>query len=182
MENGSPAPGKHFFEVVEKELGKLPFIAEDFGEINDPVYELRDEFEFSGMKILQFAFGDEMPKNPYIPHNYSENFVAYTGTHDNNTIRGWYRQEGCKHHHQIERYIGKRLSEDDIHLEMSRFAYASVAKIAILPIQDLLGLDELGRMNTPASGENNWGWRLFPGQITAEAENHLIEWTTLYNR
>ncbi|MDB5249509.1 MAG: 4-alpha-glucanotransferase [Segetibacter sp.] len=177
-----PGPGKHFFEVVEKEFGKLPFIAEDLGEINEPVYELRDAFNFPGMKILQFAFGDGMPKNPYIPHNYSENFVAYTGTHDNNTIRGWYRQEGCKYHHQIEKYIGKSLTEDDMHIEMCRLAYSSVAKIAILPIQDVLGLDETGRMNTPASGENNWGWRLLPGQVTAEAEQLLNEWTSLYNR
>ncbi|CAA9485755.1 MAG: GH77 [uncultured Segetibacter sp.] len=96
-----PGPGADFFKAVKKALGDLPFIAEDLGEINDPVYELRDEFSFPGMKVLMFAFGDEMPKNPYVPHNYSENFVAYTGTHDNNTIRGWYRQEGCKYHQQI---------------------------------------------------------------------------------
>lgn len=177
-----PGPGSDFFKAVKKALGDLPFIAEDLGEINDVVYELRDEFNFPGMKVLMFAFGEGMPKNPYIPHNYSENFVAYTGTHDNNTIRGWYRQEGCKYHQQIEQYLGKTLREDDIHIELARLAYASVANIAILPIQDVLGIDELGRMNVPASGENNWQWRLIPGQVTEEAENRLKEWTILYNR
>lgn len=177
-----PGPGADFFKAVKKSLGDLPFIAEDLGEINEPVYELRDEFNFPGMKVLMFAFGEGMPKNPYIPHNYCENFVAYTGTHDNNTMRGWYRQEGCKYNQQIQEYLGKPLTEDDIHIEMGRLAYASVANIAILPMQDVLGIDELGRMNTPALGENNWQWRLIPGQVTADAEDLLKEWTTIYNR
>ncbi|WP_018614233.1 4-alpha-glucanotransferase [Segetibacter koreensis] len=177
-----PGPGADFFRAVKKALGDLPFIAEDLGEINDAVYELRDEFDFPGMKVLMFAFGDDMPKSPHIPHNYSENFIAYTGTHDNNTMRGWYRQEGNKYHHQIEQYVGKQLTEDDIHIEMARLAYASVANIAILPIQDVLGIDELGRINTPASGENNWEWRLIPHQVTIDAENRLREWTIMYNR
>jgi 4-alpha-glucanotransferase len=167
---------------VNKALGEVPFIAEDLGEINDAVYELRDEFAFPGMKVLQFAFGEGMPQNPYIPHNYAENFVAYTGTHDNNTIRGWYRQEGNKNHQQIEQYIGRSLTEDDIPEIFGRLAYASVANVAILPIQDVLGLDEIARMNTPASGENNWQWRLLPGQVTTDAETQLKEWTILYNR
>ncbi len=178
----SPGPGSEFFKAVKKELKELPFIAEDLGEINDAVYQLRDEFAFPGMKVLQFAFGHEMPQSIYIPHNYSENFVAYTGTHDNNTIRGWYRQEGKHHHWQLQQYIGKPLSEENIHLEMGRLAYSSVANIVILPMQDVLGLDEKARMNTPASGEKNWEWRLLPGQITAETGEQLREWTALFNR
>jgi len=177
-----PGPRANLFIAVEKALGKLAFIAEDLGEINDAVYELRDEFNFPGMKILQFAFGEEMPQSPYIPHNYSENFVAYTGTHDNNTIRGWYRQEGKDNHEQLNKYFGRKLSEDDIPEVMCRLAYASVAKIAILPLQDVLGLDEIARMNIPASGENNWAWRLLPGQISRHAETMLKEWTMLYGR
>lgn len=177
-----PGPGKDFFNAVKKALGELPFIAEDLGEITESVYELRDAFAFPGMKVLQFAFGDGMPQNPYIPHNYSENFVAYTGTHDNNTIRGWYRHEGNRHHQQIEQYVGKALTEDDIHIVFGRLAYASVANVAILPLQDVLGLDEIARMNVPASGENNWQWRLLPNQITKDAEARLKEWTILYNR
>lgn len=175
-------PRADFFYAVKKALGELPFIAEDLGEINDPVYELRDEFAFPGMKVLQFAFGDEMPKSIYIPHNYSENFVAYTGTHDNNTIRGWYNNEGRNYHRQLDQYLGKQVSENNIHLEMGRLAFSSVANIAILPMQDVLGLDETARMNTPASGENNWGWRMQQGQMTHENERQLKEWTTLFNR
>ncbi|MBA9079553.1 malto-oligosyltrehalose synthase [Rufibacter quisquiliarum] len=175
-------PGADFFTFVEKELGSLPFIAEDLGEINDLVLKLRDDFNLPGMKILQFAWGDEMPQNDYMPHNYARNFIAYTGTHDNNTTLGWYRQEGKPHHQQIEHYVGRELSEHDIWWVMARLAYASVAKTAILPMQDVLGIDEQGRMNTPGQGQGNWGWRLVPGQITKETENQLKEWTWLYNR
>jgi malto-oligosyltrehalose synthase/4-alpha-glucanotransferase len=175
-------PGADFFAFVEKELGSLPFIAEDLGEINDLVLKLRDDFNLPGMKILQFAWGDEMPQNAYMPHNYARNFIAYTGTHDNNTTLGWYRQEGKEHHQQIEHYVGRELGEDDIWWVMARLAYASVAKTAILPLQDVLGIDEQGRMNTPGQAEGNWGWRLLPGQINKKTEEQLKEWTWLYNR
>ncbi|MGV3504905.1 MAG: malto-oligosyltrehalose synthase [Adhaeribacter sp.] len=175
-------PGADFFTFVEKSLGSLPFVAEDLGEINDLVLKLRDDFHLPGMKILQFAFGDEMPRNDYIPHNYGRNFIAYTGTHDNNTVLGWYRQEGHRHHQQIEHYVGRELQEHDMYWVMARLAYASVAKVAILPLQDVLGLDEQGRMNTPGQGEGNWGWRLVPGQLNQQAEQVLREWVHLYNR
>jgi malto-oligosyltrehalose synthase/4-alpha-glucanotransferase len=175
-------PGSEFFNFVQKELGELPFIAEDLGEITEAVLKLRDEFNLPGMRILQFAFGKGMPQNLYIPHNYTINSIAYTGTHDNNTVLGWYRQEGKEHHKQIEQYVGRELTEDDMYWVMCRLAYASVAKTAILPVQDLLGIDEMGRMNTPGAAEGNWLWRLLPGQITQDAENRLIEWTWLYNR
>jgi len=175
-------PGADFFNFVEKELGSLPFVAEDLGEINDLVLKLRDDFNLPGMKILQFAFGDEMPQNDYIPHNYARNFIAYTGTHDNNTTLGWYRQEGHKYHNQIQHYVGRELGEHDINWIFARLAYASVAKIAILPLQDVLGIDEQGRMNTPGESKGNWGWRLMPGQLNQQAENTLKGWTQLYNR
>ncbi|GAA4298721.1 malto-oligosyltrehalose synthase [Nibribacter koreensis] len=177
-----PGPGADFFTVVEKELGSLPFIAEDLGEINDQVLKLRDDFNLPGMKILQFAWGEEMPQNDYMPHNYARNFIAYTGTHDNNTTLGWYRQEGKPHHQQIEHYVGRGLSEEDIYWVMARLAYASVAKTAILPMQDVLGIDEQGRMNTPGQAHGNWGWRLMPGQVNKQTQNQLKEWTQLYNR
>ncbi|AMM52322.1 malto-oligosyltrehalose synthase [Rufibacter sp. DG15C] len=177
-----PGPGADFFTVVEKELGSLPFIAEDLGEINDSVLKLRDDFNLPGMKILQFAWGEDMPQNDYMPHNYARNFIAYTGTHDNNTTLGWYRQEGSEFHQQIEHYVGRELSEEDIYWVMARLAYASVAKTAILPMQDVLGIDEQGRMNTPGQAHGNWGWRLMPGQINKQTQNQLKEWTWLYNR
>jgi malto-oligosyltrehalose synthase/4-alpha-glucanotransferase len=175
-------PGADFFKVVEKELGSLPFIAEDLGEINDLVLKLRDDFNLPGMKVVQFAFGEGMPQNDFIPHNYARNFVAYTGTHDNNTTLGWYRQEGHLYHNQIEHYVGREIKEHDINWIMARLVYASVAKMVILPLQDVLGIDEQGRMNLPGAAEGNWGWRLIPNQLNQRAVNTLKEWTRMYNR
>ncbi|MFL5808660.1 MAG: 4-alpha-glucanotransferase, partial [Flavisolibacter sp.] len=178
-----PGPASDFFRAVQNQLGDLPFVAEDLGEIDQPVYALRDEFNLPGMKVLQFAFGGDMPKSIHIPHNYDENFIVYTGTHDNNTIRGWYRTEASEENHlAMERYLGRPLSSAEIPIVMARMAYSSVARIAILPLQDVLSLDESARMNTPASGENNWGWRLVPGQVTGMAEENLRNWTRMYNR
>ncbi|MDB5191756.1 MAG: 4-alpha-glucanotransferase [Segetibacter sp.] len=175
-------PREDFFKVVKKELKDLPFIAEDLGEINQPVYDLRDAFGFPGMKILQFAFSEDLPQSPHIPHNYTENFIAYTGTHDNNTIRGWYRQEGKDSRQRVEQYVGRTVHEEDAFWVLGHMAYASVAKTAILPLQDVLNLDEKSRMNIPASGEKNWAWRLLPGQIRGGHENTLREWTWMFNR
>ncbi|GAB2793677.1 hypothetical protein GCM10027275_43290 [Rhabdobacter roseus] len=178
-----PGPGADFFEAVQAELGELPFVAEDLGDIDAAVLRLRDQFNLPGMKVLHFAFSDNMPRNEYIPHQYSYNFIAYTGTHDNNTTRGWYRQEADEAtRRRLELYVGHSVSEEDVHRVMARLAYASVAKIAILPIQDVLGLDETARMNIPASTEANWAWRLRPGQLTTAGEKQLQEWTWLYNR
>lgn len=178
-----PGPGSHFFTKVREELGNLPFVAEDLGEINDAVLELRDEFRMPGMKILQFAFGEDFQTSDYIPHNYTQNFIVYTGTHDNNTVRGWYRHDADEQvRNHLEQYTGRILSEDDVPPLLCRMALGSVAKTAILPLQDVLGLDEMARMNTPASGENNWAWRLLPGQLTRDARRQLKAWTRLYNR
>ncbi|HYH14113.1 MAG TPA: malto-oligosyltrehalose synthase, partial [Flavisolibacter sp.] len=176
-------PGHDFFEAIEKALGELPFVAEDLGDIDDAVYELRDAFRMPGMKVLQFAFGDDMPRSTHIPHVYTSAFLAYTGTHDNNTVVGWYDQEadaGTKR--RLEQYVGKPINRENVHLELGRMAYASVANIVILPLQDVLGLDGNARMNKPSSGENNWAWRLVPGQLQSRAEHQLKEWVYLYNR
>ena len=176
-------PGADFFEVVENELKELPFVAEDLGEVNDAVYNLRDQFRLPGMKVLQFAFAEDMPTSDYIPHNYSENFLVYTGTHDNNTIRGWFRKDiNEETRKRLEHYLGRAIKEEDIHWIMARLAYSSTARIAILPMQDILGLDESARMNVPSSGSDNWAWRLLPGQINQGVEEQLVEWTWLYNR
>ncbi len=159
-------PGSDFFKAVELSLGGLPFVAEDLGEISPAVFELRDEFHLPGMKVLQFAFGESMAESDYIPHNYTSNFIAYTGTHDNNTIRGWFKneldEESCS---RLEEYFGRSLNENDVYWVMARLAYSSVAKMAVIPVQDLLNLDESCKMNSPGSGEDNWTWRLTPGQI-----------------
>jgi len=176
-------PGKDFFDVAAKTLGHLPFVAEDLGDIDDAVYEVRDAYHLPGMKVLQFAFGDDISHSPHIPHNYGANFLVYSGTHDNNTTRGWYRQEadeGIKK--RLEQYVGRVVYDSEIHMQLARMAYGSVAKIAILPMQDVLGLDESARMNMPGSGENNWSWRLLPGQLLKQIEHRLREWVCVYNR
>lgn len=183
--NGSwqPGPGADFFAALEKELGDLPFVAEDLGDITEDVLQLRDAFHLPGMKVLQFAFGDDMPQSDYIPHNYDKKFLVYTGTHDNNTTVGWFRTEADGDvKRRLTQYAGLDVTAHNVHDVLARLAYGSVAQIAVLPVQDVLGLDERARMNKPSSGENNWAWRLLPGQLNADAERKLAEWTMIYNR
>jgi malto-oligosyltrehalose synthase/4-alpha-glucanotransferase len=176
-------PGSDFFTTIKSALGELPFIAEDLGDVDDKVFALRDDFGLPGMKVLQFAFGDTMPASLYIPHNYEPNYFAYTGTHDNNTSAGWYRQDaGKKVKQQLEEYLGQKVSAKNIHKVLGRMAYASAAKAAILPLQDVLGLDENSRMNNPASVENNWLWRLPKKRLSKKAVAKLLHWAKLYNR
>ncbi|HEY1020815.1 MAG TPA: malto-oligosyltrehalose synthase [Flavisolibacter sp.] len=176
-------PGAEFFQAVEMALGDLPFVAEDLGDIDADVLHLRDAFRLPGMKVLQFAFGGDMPQSDYIPHNYEKNFLVYTGTHDNNTTVGWFRTEAAQDiKNRIRQYTGSDVNEGNIHHFFARMAYGSVASIAILPIQDVLGLDESARMNVPSSVQNNWSWRLVPGQINHATERLLLEWTRVFNR
>lgn len=178
-----PGPGADLFTVLKNELGELPFVAEDLGKIDQAVYDLRDAFGLPGMAVLQFAFGEDMPQSVNNVHNHIPNAIAYTGTHDNNTARGWFRQD--KRHEQIrhlEHYVGLPVTEENVHLVFGRLAYASVAETAILPIQDVLGLDETARLNNPASPVGNWTWRLASGQLTSPIEQQLREWTEVYNR
>jgi 4-alpha-glucanotransferase len=177
-------PGAEFFFVVKKSLGHMPFVAEDLGDISDEVYTLRDQFNFPGMKVLQFAFGDDIGKSAHIVHNHKENFIAYTGTHDNNTTRGWYRKDiGKKERLNLNQYTGKRIDQSNIHIELARMAYASVAKTVIIPMQDILGLDEASRMNKPASIKNNWAWRLKAEDLKIpKIEARLQQWADLYDR
>ena len=176
-------PGSRFFKAVQSTVGRLKFVAEDLGDIDKSVLTLRNDFRLPGMKILQFAFGDTMPVSDYIPHNYDQNFIAYTGTHDNNTTVGWFSKDvDRKGRKQISSYIGRVVDEKNIHIELSRLAYASVARTAILPLQDVLGSDEKARMNTPASTIDNWGWRFKRSALTKSIERRLRHWVTLYNR
>lgn len=178
-----PGPGDHFFRAAKKEFGILPFVAEDLGDINEAVLTLRDEAALPGMKVLQFAFGADMPQSGYIPHNYDKNFLVYTGTHDNNTTVGWWRTEANEAmKRRVTQYAGTEVNEDNVHEVFARFAYSSVANLAILPMQDVLGLNEIARMNLPSSVSNNWSWRLMPSMLNSETENLLRELMNLYNR
>jgi 4-alpha-glucanotransferase len=177
-------PGDDFFKAMQQQLGTLPFIAEDLGDINDKVHQLREKFSFPGMKVLQFAFSDNVGTSDYIPHQYSRNFVVYTGTHDNNTTVGWYRKDtNAKVKANLSNYFGRKINEGNVHIELARSAYQSVASIVIIPMQDVLGLNESARMNTPASVNNNWMWRLRGDAISfPKIESRLKLWSELYNR
>ncbi|MGI4803230.1 MAG: malto-oligosyltrehalose synthase, partial [Janthinobacterium lividum] len=163
-------PGSDFFKIIQKEFGKLPFVAEDLGEITPQVYALRDEFNLPGMKVLQFAFSDDIAQSIHIPHNYPQNCFAYTGTHDNNTSIGWYLKDADKQSiKNLKRYVNTKITSDNVNWELIRLAYASVAKTVVIPMQDILAEDEKSRMNTPASTQQNWSWRMLPGK----ADKHL---------
>jgi malto-oligosyltrehalose synthase/4-alpha-glucanotransferase len=176
-------PGKKFFEILNSKIRNPGLIAEDLGDRMESVYKLRDEVNLPGMKVLTFAFGKNISSSVDAPHNYNTNFFVYTGTHDNNTIRGWYENEiDEKDRERIELYLGHDVDADSINEELIRVAFASVAKTVIIPMQDLLGLDESARMNTPGQTKNNWMWRMQWHQIDSEKEKMLKRLTDLYNR
>ena len=160
------APGAELFQRLHHELGSLPFIAEDLGVITAEVEALREQFNFPGMRILQFGFADRHAHN-YLPHQYVQNTVVYTGTHDNNTTRGWWTQEATKAEKlAVKAYLGT--GKKDVVWAMIRAVEASVADICIVPVQDVLDLGPEARMNLPASSGDNWSWRCPEGALTPE--------------
>lgn len=177
-------PGADFFNVLKDKFGSLPFVAEDLGDIDDAVYALRDKFGLPGMRVLQFAFGGEhAEQSPHLPQNYVANNVAYTGTHDNNTTKGWFNNETGKIAlSQLKDYTGTKPKEKNINELFTRLVMASAAKIVIIPMQDLLELDERSRMNIPASTDENWSWRYNPGKNDHHYQKLLKKFTQVYNR
>ncbi|WP_121199956.1 4-alpha-glucanotransferase [Mucilaginibacter gracilis] len=153
------------------------------GQITDDVYTLRDEFKLPGMRVMQFAFGDDLPLSPHAPHNYIDNCFAYTGTHDNNTTRGWYETDIDKSGRKlINAYTGQNIKAKNINKAIIRLCYSSVAKAVIIPIQDVLGLNGQSRMNIPSSANGNWLWRLKQDNTLDKAMKYLNELAVLYNR
>jgi 4-alpha-glucanotransferase len=177
-----PGPADDFFNAVKKEFPELPFIAEDLGEIDQPVYDLRDRFELPGMQVLQFAFYDDMPWSIHIPHNYKRNSVVYTGTHDNNTVLGWYKNESKSTKKRISDYTGRKISKKTINEVLIEVAYGSVARLAVVPLQDVIGLGEEAIMNRPSVNEGNWKWKLKNGQIRKDHHKYLAAIVKLYHR
>jgi 4-alpha-glucanotransferase len=177
------AAGEGLFRELSRQVGRLPIIAEDLGVITEDVVELKEQFGFPGMKILQFSFGPDMPTNPDALHNHDKDCVVYTGTHDNNTTRGWFRRElkpsGRK---RLFGYLGKHVGEDEVHWDLIRLAMMSVGELAVIPVQDALGLEEWARMNTPGAAKGNWGFRLTPGQLSPEVRGRLHEISALFGR
>lgn len=172
-------PGEALFYAFRDAIGDLPLIAEDLGVITPEVESLRDRFALPGMKILQFAF-DSGADNPYLPHNYSRSSVVYSGTHDNDTTRGWFNSLADKHQQRVCGYL--RCDAGNVVWEMIRAAFASVSRFAIIPAQDLLELDSRARMNVPGAAEGNWEWRLPERGLTGAHAERLSALTTLYNR
>lgn len=175
----APGPGMDFFTHLQTSLGELPLIAEDLGVITPDVVALRDGFNLPGMKILQFAFSSDA-ENQDLPHHYPANCVAYTGTHDNDTTWGWFRSAGKKEREYCLRYLNR--GEQDIAWDMIRTVWASVAVLALTPMQDLLNLPAEARMNFPGRPSGNWAWRMPPNALTQELQNGLIEFNQVYGR
>ena len=176
-------PSHDFFDTMIDHFPHFPVIAEDLGFITSDVREVMNHFRFPGMKVLLFAFGDDDPMHPFLPHTYPTNCVAYTGTHDNNTLMGWFENEITpEEKKRIFRYLYRQAPVDEINWEMIRLVMMSVADIAIIPMQDILSLGEEARMNQPATPSGNWRWRLLPEQITPDIEERFLTMTETYGR
>jgi 4-alpha-glucanotransferase len=174
------APGTALLDLINQKFGDLPIIAEDLGVITPEVVALRDRYEFPGMKILQFAFGAG-PGDPFLPFNYDRNCVVYTGTHDNDTTVGWFNQLSNYERDEVLRYLGC-IDPQGIHWSLIRMGWMSIANMAIVPYQDLLGLDTDARMNFPGKPEGNWGWRYRPEALNREVSDRLKTMTYISGR
>ena len=171
-------PVDDFLGRVLQRFPELPMIAEDLGMITDDVRDVMRKYGFPGMKILLFGFGEKLLTHPYLPHNYRENCVAYTGTHDNNTTRGWYDNEATPEiKKKVAEYLGHDVTAETVSWQLIQLAMNSVANTVIIPMQDLLGLGGDARMNTPGTVKDNWQWRLLPEQITAGLADKLNSMT-----
>ncbi len=183
-------PGERFLSTVQSALGGLPFVAEDLGIMTDEVRALRDRFGLPGMRVLQFAFDDAGPSD-YQPHRYPRHAVAYTGTHDNDTAVGWFKERAPRGDRKRSRELSERrrrvldyLDSDgrEIHWDMIRAALMSVADTAVFPMQDLLGLGSAARMNTPGTSHGNWSWRVQEAELAPAIAERMAGLCAIYER
>lgn len=177
-------PGIRLFEALQGALGNLDMIVEDLGYITESVRELVRAVGFPNMKVLEFAFDakDTGPRD-YLPYNYDKNCVVYTGTHDNETLRGWLDSIPKADYGMIERYLGRKIEDrEEMVAEIIRLAQASSANLCIIPMQDYLALDNSARVNEPSTLGKNWRWRLLPDQLTAQAGLLMKNLTKTYGR
>ena len=172
-------PGQPFFDAVREALGELPIIAEDLGVITPEVDALRQGNGLPGMKVLQFAFAGSAD-DPYLPHNYEPHCVVYTGTHDNDTTRGWYETAPEVERDRVRRYLAR--DDENVAFDLVRLAAGSVADVAVFPLQDALGLGSEARMNTPGRAEGNWSWRFAWSDLPEWLAPQLREMAELYGR
>ncbi|MEX0661506.1 MAG: 4-alpha-glucanotransferase [Balneolaceae bacterium] len=180
-ENGTweKAPGYKLFNTIKKELGELPIIAEDLGVMTPGVIEMRDAFNFPGMKILQFAF-DSDETNDFLPHNYPQNCVTYSGTHDNDTSIGWYNSAPDVEKHRVREYA--KSDGKEVQWDLIRLGMLSVADQAIFPLQDFMNLDGSHRMNTPGTVGENWMWRFTPDMLHHIDKDRIRKLAKMGNR
>lgn len=175
-------PGEKFFSTLENYFGKLPIIAEDLGILVPEVYELRDKFNFPGMKILQFAFGTNGEKK-FLPHRYEKNCVVYTGSHDNDTTLGWWNSIQNDETDTREFFMNYTGSDGkDVCKDLIRLAYSSIANIVIIPMQDFLRLDSSARMNFPGRADGNWMWRFKWNQISNDIIEEIKTFVEIFER
>jgi len=184
-------PGADFFEALGREFGDLPIIAENLGVITPEVEAIRKRFHFLGMAILQFAFGRDPQGPSFRPHNYERELAAYTGTHDNDTTVGWWNSSGATDSTRTSEDVAKErafarsylnLNDELIQWVMIRAILSSIADLAIIPLQDVLGLGSEARMNLPGTAKGNWHWRFRPGALTSEAARRLAEMVEIFDR
>ena len=177
-----PGPGMSLMQALKDALGDVNVIAEDLGFLTDSVRRLLHDSGFPGMKVIQFAF-DSREESDYLPHNYEKNCVVYTGTHDNDTLCGWYKVLDPEDLKLSQKYMNNaNTPKRQIHWDFIRLALASVADLCIIPLQDYLGLGSEARINTPSTLGNNWRWRMKQGCLTKELADQIRELTTLYGR
>ncbi len=175
--------GQEFFEKLLKKIPADRFIVEDLGHITPDVAEVVERFGLTGMRVLMWGFGDDAKGNIHNPVNYRANSVVYTGTHDNNTVRGWLNREaGVKQKRAFYDFVGKKVEMKHFHREFVRLALGSVSRLAVIPLQDVLGLGEIARMNRPGTTRGNWTWRFRRGQVTPAILKRLKELTETYGR
>jgi 4-alpha-glucanotransferase len=175
-----PGPGASLFTALRRRLGELPLIAEDLGAITPEVKALRDRFGLPGIKLLQFAFGTDPSAPDFVPHAYPRRAAVYTGTHDNDTTRGWYESVPEPERQKARDYLGTDGRE--LWWTMIRAIFMSVADLAIVPMQDFLGLGSDARMNLPGTASGNWEWRLEDGAVTDDLAARIAAMVILYGR
>jgi 4-alpha-glucanotransferase len=177
------APVYDFFDVLLKRFPTFPVFAEDLGYITADVRQAMSYFKLAGMKVLLFAFDETFPNSTFLPHNFVKDCVVYTGTHDNNTVRGWFEEEANREAgKRLCQYLGRELPVETLHWELIRLAMMSVGNTTIFPMQDILGLGESARMNRPATRKGNWCWRMTPNYPAANLIERLAEMTETYDR
>jgi 4-alpha-glucanotransferase len=177
-----PAPAEDFFLIIQRSFLCLPMVAEDLGYITPDVREIMSRFEIPGMKVLLFAFGEDMPKSPHATFRYHRSCVVYTATHDTNTVRGWFQEEASiQDKRRLWRYLGRRVAPEEVSWELIRLAMSSVADMAVIPMQDLLNLGEEARMNLPGESRGNYQWRLLSLQME-QLDSRLKDMAEAYGR